>query len=398
MKLWTNGKKLDKQIEEFTVGNDYLYDQQLVEYDCLASSAHAELLCSKKIISDKELKAIDDELNKIIELNKKGKFVVKQSDEDIHTKIENHLSKKLGETGKKIHTLRSRNDQVLVAMQLYSKKKIKETINETKNLVNGLKDFYKKNPGIKMPGYTHMQKAMPYSVSQWAESFAYSLEIDVKALELAYELNDENPLGSAAGYGLPIKTNVGLTTKKLGFKKHFKNALYVQNTRMKKQFQTIAALLQVSMTLNKLASDLMLFTTSEFGFFSLPEEFCTGSSIMPQKNNYDVLEILRSESSFVFSQLSQLFCTANNLMSGYNRDHQQGKQCMIESFEAVIQSVKVSQKIISNLEVNKGALEKACSEEIFAAQKAIELSLKGTPFREAYKKVCKQNKKNNKHN
>jgi len=389
MKLWEKEKELDKEVETFTVGNDYLYDQKLIKFDCVASKAHAEMLFDKKVLSKEELEKISKELDNIIELNKKGNFVLKQSDEDVHSKIENHLTEKLGDAGKKIHTLRSRNDQILVALNLYLKENISKTIEETKKLIACLEDFDFENNNLVMPGYTHMQRAMPSTLGLWVGSFTESLKADIEALELAFSLVNINPLGSGAGYSLPVEIDKELTTKKLGFEKTQKNSLYVQNSRTKKELMVVFSLNQIMITLNKLATDLLLFTTKEFGFFSLPQELCTGSSIMPQKKNYDVLEILRGNSSVVYGNFSQIFSIGNNLPSGYNRDTQLTKPALMDSFEITLSSLKISQKIISNLEPNKEKMKEACSEELYAAQKATELAMKGVPFRDAYKKVSK---------
>jgi len=394
MKLWEKEKKLDKEIEAFTVGNDYLCDQKLVKFDCIASKAHAEMLFNKKILSKEELEKISKELEKIIELDKNGNFVLKQSDEDVHTKIENHLTEKLGDAGKKIHTLRSRNDQVLVALNLYSKEKISKTIEETKKLIDCFEGFDFENSELVMPGYTHMQRAMPSTLGLWIGSFVESLKDDIKALELAFSLVDVNPLGSGAGYGLPIEIDKKLTTKKLGFAKTQNNSLYVQNSRTKKELSVVFGLNQIMITLNKFASDLLLFTTKEFGFFSLPQELCTGSSIMPQKKNCDVLEILRGNSSVVYGNFSQIFSIGNNLPSGYNRDVQLSKSALMNSFEIAISSLKIAQKIVSNLKPNEKKMKEACSKELYATEEALKLALKGVPFREAYKKVSKKFEKN----
>ncbi len=389
MKLWQSKVGLDKDIEEYTVGNDCLFDQKLAEYDCVASIGHAKLLLKMKIITPQEHKQLVAALKEIIRLNSVGKFKITTADEDVHTKIENYLAKKLGAAGKKIHTLRSRNDQVLAALRLYSKAELAHVREEIQNLMHAIGKFAKKTHGITMPGYTHMQRAMPSSVALWAGAFDESFKSDLEILELAIWTNDENPLGSAAGYGLPLKINKSVTTKALGFGRHFENPLYVQNTRQKVELTTVFALLQVMLTLNKLASDLMLFTTKEFGFFSLPKSMYTGSSIMPQKKNYDVLELLRGNLGAVSGNFYAMLACASNLPSGYNRDAQLGKGRLMESFEVTLSSLKIARKIISNLEVNKAALAAADTEELYAAQRAIKMSLEGAPFRDSYKKVSK---------
>ncbi len=389
MKLWQSENSMDKDIEEYTVGNDCLCDQSLVEYDCIASIAHAGLLLKMKIITLLEHKRLVSGLNEIIRLNAAGKFKITRKDEDVHTKIENWLTKNHGTAGKKIHTLRSRNDQVLTALRLYSKDGLAQVKEQAHDLIETLGKFAKKTKGIAMPGYTHMQRAMPSSIALWAGAFEESLKADIEILEMAIWANDENPLGSGAGYGLPVKIDKSVTTKGLGFSRHFSNPLYVQNTRQKVELATLFSLLQVMLTLNKLASDLMLFTTKEFGFFSLPKSMCTGSSIMPQKRNYDALEILRGNLGAVSGNFYAVLACASNLPSGYNRDAQLGKARLMESLDIALKSLKIARKIIMNIEVNRAALKAANSEGLYAAQRAIKMSLEGVPFRDAYKIVSK---------
>ncbi|MBI4210261.1 MAG: argininosuccinate lyase [Candidatus Diapherotrites archaeon] len=388
--LWRTtaaGGAPDSDVAEFTVGNDYLCDSRLVQYDCRASIAHAKLLLKMGIITKKEHAKLVSALKKIILLHKQGKFAVKRGDEDVHTKIENFLVKGLGKTGRKIHTFRSRNDQVLVALRLYCRANLIEAKASIAGLSSALSSLAKKTKGVKMPGYTHMQRAMPSSVQLWAGSFMESLSQDLLAIDFALRVNDENPLGSAAGYGLPFRIDKGVTTKELGFSRHFKNPLYVQNTRAKTELVSVFALLQAMMTLNKLASDLMLFTTKEFGFFSLPESMCTGSSIMPQKKNYDVLEIMRGNLGTVSGNFASILTNSANLPSGYNRDAQLNKAKLMESFDVTLSSLKMASKVVKNLKVNKENLESAASAELYAAEEAMKMAMKGTPFREAYMKV-----------
>ncbi len=388
MKLWEKGYVLDKEAEAFTTGKDYSCDQKLVEYDCIASAGHAKMLQKMNYLTKKECKAICAELKKIIRLEKKGKFKLTQSDEDCHTKIESHLTKKLGKTGKKIHTLRSRNDQVMAALNLYSKAKLGEILSEITALQKAMKKAGTNN--FPMPGYTHMQRAMPSSTKMWFGSFIEMLKKDSEAIGLAIEFNNENPLGSGAGYGFPFKVKNSVSTKELGFAATHANALAVQNFRAKKELFTVHALLEAMLTLNKFASDLMLFTTSEFGFFGLPKELCTGSSIMPQKKNYDVLEIMRSNSGVVFADYSKIFAVSNNLPSGYNRDVQHTKAALMDSIEITIASIKMAKKIAENLVSNPEKMKEACTPELYAAEEALRLVSKGEAFRDAYRKTAKK--------
>ncbi|MCX6799283.1 MAG: argininosuccinate lyase, partial [Candidatus Diapherotrites archaeon] len=320
MKVWQKGNlRLDKRIEAFTVGSDPQLDQRLVKQDCLASVAHAKMLSTVGILTPPEFKKLRKELLQIIKLNEKGKFVIAVADEDVHSKVENTLTAKLGALGKKLHTGRSRNDQVLVDLRLYTKEQLLATEEAVLELCGALVALAKKNEFAPMPGYTHMQRAMPSSVGLWAGAFAEALLDDLQLLKAAYALSDQCPLGSAAGYGASIKLNRALAAKLLGFKKVQNNNLYVQNSRGKIEAAVLFALCEAMLSLNKLATDMMLFSTKEFGFVSLPQEFCTGSSIMPQKQNPDVLELVRGKSSAMLSHLNQTIGIISNLPSGYNR-------------------------------------------------------------------------------
>ena len=389
MKLWQKGYELDKQVEQFTVGDDYLLDQKLVKYDCLASIAHAKMLAKTKIISLTECKKLVGALNQLIELDAKGKFKIKQQYEDAHTAIENFLTKKLGQAGKKIHTGRSRNDQILVDIRLWSKAKLFETEEALLELCETLLSFSKKNENIAMPGYTHMQKAMPSSVGLWSASFVESLLDDLKVVQTAFALNNQSPLGSAASYGVSLGINREYVSDLLGFGKVQNNVLYAGNSRGKIESVILGSLAQIMLTLNKISTDLMLFTTEEFGFFQLPEEFCTGSSIMPNKKNPDMLELIRAKSHSVGSCFFQVVNTIQNLPSGYNRDFQLTKKPFIEGVETTLSCIKMVNKMFKNLKVNGEKCMKALSPEILAADKAMALVKKGMPFRDAYNAVWK---------
>ncbi len=295
-KLWSKGEsKLDPFIEAFETKGDLLMDQKLVKYDCLASIAHAKMLCKINILSKSELAKLEKGLLEILSLNSQGKFLLKIGDEDMHTKIENFLTEKYGEAGQKIHTGRSRNDQILTAIRLYSKEIMEKIKQELIRLIKSFENFSKKYGLIKMPGYTHMQKAMPSSIGLWAGSFMDSFKDDCVLLNTAMELNDQSPLGSAAGYGTPLKLDREYTAKLLGFAKVQNNSLYCQNSKGKIEAVILAALTQILLTINKFASDIMLFTTTEFNFFQVSDKVTTGSSMMPQKKNLDLAELLRSK-------------------------------------------------------------------------------------------------------
>ncbi len=389
MKLWNKGTSLNKQIEAFTVGNDFLLDQALVPYDCKASIAHAEMLKGIGIITAEELGSLKQGLHEIEALSDEGTFVIQQEDEDCHTAIEHYLTEKCGEAGKKIHTARSRNDQVAAALRLYYKEELKNVKDATSGFVVALEQKKKAYGNIPMPGYTHMQKAMPSSVGLWLGAFASNMADNLKMLESVHELIDQNPLGSGAGFGIPaIAVDKELTKKLLGFAKVQENPLAVQNSRGKYEAAILSVLSLIMADLNKLATDLLLFTTSEFGFFSLPDGFTTGSSIMPQKKNYDALELVRGKYHIVLGYEFQVKSLIANLPSGYNRDFQLTKEPVMKGFEMVKDCLSVMTLTVENLIINQEQLNKAMTPELYATEKANALVKQGVPFREAYKEVA----------
>ena len=387
MKLWQKNYNLNKEIESFTIGNDFLLDQKLLKYDIQVNIAHAKMLNSIGILTEEELKKISKALHELNILAKKGKFKIKKEQEDVHTAVEEFLIKKLGKTGKKIHTAKSRNDQIMTDILLYCKDELNDIKKLITKLIKEINSFSKECNKIPMPGYTHMQKAMPYSVSNWILSFKEMLEDDIKSLDSALDIINKNPLGSAAGYGLPIKINKELTTKELGFKETHKQSLYVQNSRGKYEISVISAINQSMLTINKLATDILLFTTSEFNFFFLPDNFCTGSSIMPQKKNYDVLELIKGKTNTIQSKIVETSLLYSNLPSGYNRDMQLTKKPLMESIETSKSVISIIILVLKNLKPNKKTLEKSMTKELYATEKALNLVKKGIPFRDAYKKI-----------
>jgi len=391
MKLWENNNNnhsdLNHQIEDFTAGEDILLDQLLVRYDAIGSMAHAVMLEKIGILSQPELMELKKALLEIIELDKKGQFEIETWEEDVHTKIENYLTTRLGESGKKIHTGRSRNDQILVDLRLYTKENLLKIQKNLLNLCNVLVNFSKVNESLPMPGYTHFQKAMPSSVDLWALSFAESLLDDLNFLKTAYDLNDQNPLGSAAGYGVSINLDRELTTDLLGFGKLQNNVLYVQNSRGKIESMVLAALAQIMIDLSKLSNDLILFSTEEFGFFNIPDEFRTGSSIMPRKRNPDILELIRARTNRVISYYSQTINIIKDLPSGYSRDLQETKEPILKGLTVTNACLEMMAPLINNLIVNKERLRESFSPEIYAADKAFKLVTQGIPFRDAYREI-----------
>jgi argininosuccinate lyase len=391
MKLWEKGQKLNKEIEKFTVGNDYLLDKKLVKFDCEASIAHAKMLNKIKVLTAEETKKLVQGLKEIIELDNKNKFSILPEDEDCHTAIENYLVQKYGDIGKKIHTARSRNDQVLTAIRLYEKSNLKEV----KELLAGLAKQYKaiiaKYGTIGMPGYTHMQKAMPTTVADWIGSFEYSNEDNLELLNFVLKLIDKSPLGSAAGFGVPVfKVDKKMTAKLMGFSKVMEPPAYAQLSRGKFESSILHALSQIMFDLNKLATDLMLFSMSEFGYMELPAELCTGSSIMPQKKNPDVLELVRAKYHVVIAEEFKIKSMIGNLMSGYNRDLQLTKEPLFNSIDVTKECVKMMTLVLSGLKINEAKCKKAMTAELFATEEAYKLVKQGKSFREAYSEISKK--------
>ncbi len=386
-KLWEKNWELNKLIENFETKEDLLVDQKLLKFDIYGSIAHVKMLNKIGTISNSELVLIKRGLLEILELGKMGKFTLQAGDEDIHTKIENYLTKKYGMAGKKIHTGRSRNDQVLTALRLYSKEKLLFLWNNLLTLTESFLNFSKKYEFTPMPGYTHMQKAMPSSIGLWAGSFVEAFLDDLTFLKSVYSLINKSPLGSAAGYGVPLNIDRNYTSNLLGFESLQTNSLYAQNSRGKLEAIVISVLNTILLDTNKFASDILLFTTSEFGFFKVSDNLSSGSSIMPQKKNVDIAELLRSKIHITLGHYTKLVSVSSNLPSGYNRDLQDSKKPFIEALEMTQDSLEVTDILINNLLPNQEKLEAALTADIFATHEALELVSKGAPFREAYQKV-----------
>lgn len=390
MKLWDKGINVEKEILTFTVDNDYTMDQNLVPFDCIASIAHAKMLAKMKVLTKEEYNKIIAALSEIIQLHKEGKFTISIEDEDCHTAIENYLTKKLGDAGKKIHTYRSRNDQAQACIRLYCKHMIAKTRQSVESFITALRIFNKKFAPIEMPGYTHMRKAMPSSAGMWSEAFIESMEDNIALLAAANTLLDQSPLGTGAGYGLPVPLDRALTAKEMGFRRIQHNPIYVQNSRGKFESTILHMLSQIMVDLNKISSDIILFSMTEFGFFELSPKLCTGSSIMPQKQNPDVLEFVRAKYHQLNSLEVQVKNTTANLISGYHRDLQLTKEATMKGFSITLDSLSVMTLVIKNLGVNKQECSRAMTPELFATKRAYDLVQKGMPFRDAYKKVAQE--------
>ena len=386
VKIWDKGFEVDKRVEEFTVGNDFLIDMKLINYDCKASIIHAKMLRKIGVLSKIELKKIINALNEIINSND---LTIKINDEDCHTAIENYLIKKIGDAGKKIHTARSRNDQVLTALRLYYLDNIKNCDLLQKEWIKSLKKFKNKFGTINFPGYTHFRKAMPSSINMWSEAFIESSIDNSKLLKVSKNIINKSPLGTAAGYGVPMNIDREFTAKEMGFDSN-QNPIYAQISRGKFEKLLIHSLVQIMYDINKISSDLILFSMDELGYFEIPEKFCTGSSIMPQKNNPDVLELLRAKYNNVRSYESEVLNITSNLPSGFHRDFQLTKEPTMKAIETTLDCIKMITILINEVVVNEKRCNQALTEEIYATEKAYKLVEKGVPFRSAYKIIAKE--------
>ncbi len=388
-KLWQkNNTKLHPLIEKFTVGDDPHFDKYLFHYDIRATKVHAKGLQKIGILNLEEFKKIINALN-ILE---KNPVKIRIEDEDCHTVIENYLIEHCGEAGKKIHTGRSRNDQVLIAIRLYTRAENEKIDALLSALIKTLKSKAKKNKNTVFPGYSHMQQAMITSYGHYLYAFIESLSDDLDFLKIVIKHIDQNPLGSAAGFGVPLPLEREMVTKELGFKKTQYNSLYCQNSRGKFESLYLEGLSQIMLTLSKMAQDYLIFTSIEFDFFEVNEALVTGSSIMPQKRNLDGLEIIRGYSSLIISNQLSIKELTKNLMSGYNRDTQLMKKIFIESIEIVKNCVSVMDIYVKGLNPREEVIKSKISNEIISADLAINMShKKNIPFRDAYKKVL-QNK------
>ncbi len=390
MKLWDKGYQLDREVERYTVGDDIRLDMGLVKYDCLASIAHAGALRKAGVLTEAERRKLVRDLRRIVELEERGKFRIAPEDEDGLTAIEKHLVSALGPLGKKIHTARSRNDQVVAAIRLYSRDKLLALERRIDSCTRTLRHKARTLRSAKMPGYTHARKAMPSSFSLWLEAFAESMIDNKIMIGAVLELLDQNPLGTGAGYGIPVfKIDRRQTARELGFRRVQKNPLYVQNSRGKFEAIVVSALSDVMFDLNKMSADLILFSMDEFCFVKLPRSLCTGSSIMPQKLNPDVLEIARAQYHAVVANEFLIKGIIGNLISGYNRDLQLTKKPLMESFEIVESTLSILIQVIDTLEVDVARCQQACSPEIYATEEAYKLVQSGIPFRDAYRMVAR---------
>ena len=386
-KLWEKGWEADKEIERFTVGRDRELDMYLAPYDVQGSLAHIKMLETIGLLTAEELETLTRELVNIYGEIERGEFKIEEGVEDVHSQVELLLTRRLGEVGKKIHSGRSRNDQVLVDLKLFTRDKLRTIVEQVDRLFDCLQTQSERYKNIILPGYTHLQVAMPSSFGLWFGAYAESLSDDLLFLLAAYRLANRNPLGSAAGYGSSFPLNRTLTTELLGFEGLNYNVVYAQMGRGKLERNVAWALAGVAGTLSKLAFDACLFNSQNFGFIKLPPECTTGSSIMPHKKNPDVFELIRAKSNKLQALPNSLLMVMNNLPSGYFRDLQILKELFVPAFAELDDCLKMATYIVERMEVNEHAADDPRYDLMWTVEEVNRRTLEGTPFRDAYKQV-----------
>jgi argininosuccinate lyase len=386
-KLWEKNFEVNKEIERFTVGRDRELDLYLAKYDVLGSIAHITMLESVGLLKADELRQLLAELKAIYRLAERGEFVIEDGVEDVHSQVELLLTRKLGDMGKKIHSGRSRNDQVLVDLKLFTRHELKDVVEAVKVLFDELQHKSEQYRHVLMPGYTHLQIAMPSSFGLWFGAYAESLADDMLFIQAAYRLTNRNPLGSAAGYGSSFPLDRGMTTRLLGFDSMDYNVVYAQMGRGKMERNVAFALASVAGTMAKLAFDACLFNCQNFGFIGLPKECTTGSSIMPHKKNPDVFELIRAKCNKIQSLPGQIMLVMNNLPAGYFRDLQIIKEVFLPAFGELKDCLQMTTYIVNRMEVNEHILDNAMYDPIFSVEEVNRLAAAGMPFRDAYRQV-----------
>ena len=386
-KLWEKNTEVNQEIEKFTVGRDRELDLYLARYDVLGSMAHITMLESIGLLGKDELPVLLEELRRIHADIEAGRFIIEEGVEDVHSQVELLLTRKLGDMGKKIHSGRSRNDQVLVDLKLFTRAQLQDIAEEVRVLFEELQAQSERYKGVLMPGYTHLQVAMPSSFGLWFGAYAESLVDDLLFLQAAYKMTNRNPLGSAAGYGSSFPLNRTLTTELLGFDSMNYNVVYAQMGRGKMERNVAFALAGIAGTLSKLAFDACLFNSQNFGFVKLPDNCTTGSSIMPHKKNPDVFELTRAKCNKIQALPQQIILIMNNLPCGYFRDLQIIKEVFRPAFEELKDCLRMAAYIINKIQVNEHILDDPKYDNMFSVEEVNRLATGGMPFRDAYKKV-----------
>lgn len=387
MKLWQKDKDSLKEVTDFTTGKDQEMDLHLAKFDVLGSLAHIQMLESINLLSKDDLTSLSNELKSIYKEVEKGNFKIDAGVEDIHSQIELLLTKKMGDVGKKIHSGRSRNDQVLVDIKLFVRCQLEELVNDIKGLFDLLIKLSEEHKAKLLPGYTHLQLAMPSSFGLWFGAYAESLVDDVITLQAAYQVANKNPLGSAAGYGSSFPLNRKMTTELLGFSDLNYNVVYAQMGRGKTERIVASSISNVAATLSKLAMDACLFLNQNFGFISFPDDLTTGSSIMPHKKNPDVFELIRAKCNTLISLPNEIALVTANLPSGYHRDLQLLKERLFPAFQTIKDCIRMTDLMLSNIRIKDTILNDEKYKYLFSVEEVNKLVLSGMPFRDAYKKV-----------
>lgn len=386
-KLWEKKTQMTDEIERFTVGRDRELDILLAPYDILGSMAHITMLQSISLLTADELEQLLTELRSIYAQTEKGEFVIEEGVEDVHSQVELMLTRRLGDIGKKIHSGRSRNDQVLVDLKLFTRARLRNIVNLTRDLFTHLQTQSEQYKNVLMPGYTHLQVAMPSSFGLWFGAYAESLTDDMLFLQAAYRMTNRNPLGSAAGYGSSFPLNRTMTTQLLGFDSMDYNVVYAQMGRGKNERNVAFALAGLAGTLAKLAFDACMMNSQNFGFIKLPDECTTGSSIMPHKKNPDVFELLRAKCNKIQALPTQIVLIMNNLPCGYFRDLQILKEVFLPAFDELEDCLRMACYIIPRIKVNEHILDDSRYDPMFSVEEVNRLTREGVPFRDAYKRV-----------
>lgn len=386
-KLWEKNVQVNEEIDRFTVGRDREMDLYLAEHDVIGSMAHITMLESIGLLEKDELDSLLAELKHIHSVIRQGGFAIEEGVEDVHSQVELMLTRKLGDMGKKIHSGRSRNDQVLLDLKLFTRRQLKEIAGETKSLFDELIRQSNRYKDIIMPGYTHLQVAMPSSFGLWFGAYAESLADDMLFLQAAFKMTNRNPLGSAAGYGSSFPLNRTLTTELLGFDSMDYNVVYAQMGRGKMERNVAFALASIAGTVAKLAFDACMFSSQNFGFVKLPDNCTTGSSIMPHKKNPDVFELTRAKCNKLQALPQQITLITNNLPCGYFRDLQIIKEVFLPAFGELKECLRMTAYIISRIQVNEHITEDSRYDNMFSVEEVNRRVVNGTPFRDAYKQV-----------
>ncbi len=388
--LWDKGYGTEQAVEKFTVGKDRELDLRMAAHDVAGSVAHARMLESIGLLTAGELESLLGALQEISQTIAQGGFVIEEGVEDIHSQVELLLTRRLGETGKKIHAGRSRNDQVLVDLKLFLRDAVREVAGATMELFTQLQALSERHKRVLMPGYTHMQVAMPSSFGLWFGAYAETLADDILLLQAAYRHADQNPLGSAAGYGSSFPLDRGMTTRLLGFSSMHYNVVAAQMSRGKCERAMACAIAAIAATLGRLATDVCMYSGQNFAFLSFPKELTTGSSIMPHKKNLDVFELVRARCNRLQTLPGELAIVSANLPTGYHRDFQLFKEMLFPAVDDIMECLKISAFMLEHISVNEHILDDPKYDYLFTVEEVNRLVLEGLPFREAYARVGRQ--------